>query len=81
MPGGAWVKDIEDDVKDRLSDEFGSILHIKLNPESEGDIYVKFSNVEDSKRAYQSLQGRSFNGDKMHAKYVPEGYYNTVISK
>jgi len=81
MPDGKWIKEIEDDVRDRLSQEFGTILHLKLNPDSDGDIYVKFSNVENGKRAYQSLQGRSFNGDKMNATYVPEGYYNMAILK
>lgn len=80
---GAWVGDIEDDVKDFCAENFGEVLHIKLQRaanrnDTDGRIFVKFRTQDFAKTAYQSLQGRLFNGRNIAAEYVPEGQYNQI---
>ncbi|KAI4246067.1 MAG: hypothetical protein L6R42_010022, partial [Xanthoria sp. 1 TBL-2021] len=40
--GEAWIKELEDDVKAECTEKYGKVVHIALDPNTQGDIYLKF---------------------------------------
>ncbi|KAL6707449.1 Phosphatidylinositol-3-phosphatase SAC1 [Coniothyrium glycines] len=48
------------------------------DPNTEGDIYVKFDSVSGGEKALQGLNGRSFNHRTIMASYVVDKIYNSL---
>ncbi|KAI8904760.1 hypothetical protein EDD86DRAFT_194402, partial [Gorgonomyces haynaldii] len=69
-----WQKEVEEDVKDECS-KYGRVMHIAVDRESKGNIYLKFSTLGEATVAVTSLHNRFFAGKKIEAVYFPEGLY------
>ena len=60
--------------------KYGDVVHIALDANSEGDIYVKFKQVDSGKQALQGLNGRNFNYRVIRASYVVDKIYNSLYA-
>jgi len=67
-----WDKDLADDVKVECENKYGPVLAIKVEKETQGEIYVKFDTVESAKKAIQGLNGRWFGGRQVSAAFISD---------
>ncbi|KAI3621864.1 rna-binding protein 39-like isoform 1 [Moniliophthora roreri] len=67
-----WDKDLADDVKGECEEKYGKVTAIKVEKETQGEIYVKFDSVESAKKAVQSLNGRWFGGKQVTATFISD---------
>ncbi|TFK57122.1 splicing factor, CC1-like protein [Heliocybe sulcata] len=74
-----WDKDLAEDVKGECEGRYGPIEAIKVERESEGEIYVKFDSVESAKNAIQGLNGRFFGGRQVSAAFIPDAIMQAHI--
>lgn len=54
---------------------YGQVKKIVLDPESEGNIWVKFDNVQSAINTQKSLHDRYFCGKKVCASFVLESVF------
>ncbi|KAH8120166.1 hypothetical protein DFH11DRAFT_1685551 [Phellopilus nigrolimitatus] len=67
-----WDKDLAEDVKGECQSKYGHVLHIKVERDSEGEIYVQFDSVESAKKAVDGLNGRWFGGKQISATFISD---------
>ena len=60
-----WDKEIELDVKDECT-KFGNILHISVDKNSSGHVYLLFEQVKGAEDAIKALNGRFFAGKQVY---------------
>ncbi|SPO05697.1 uncharacterized protein DNG_08384 [Cephalotrichum gorgonifer] len=68
--GEDWVKELEDDVRQEAESKYGHVVHISVDPNSKGDIYLKFDKVQGGENAIMGLNGRYFGGRMIDASPV-----------
>ncbi|KAI8922799.1 hypothetical protein BC831DRAFT_437458 [Entophlyctis helioformis] len=56
-----WAKEIEEDVRDECT-KFGKIVHVAVDADSAGHVYLKFAALESAQQAIKTLHGRFFAG-------------------
>lgn len=76
--GPNWAKDLEKEVKMECDAKYGKVVHIAVDANSEGEIYVKFDSVSGGEKALQGLNGRNFNYRTIRAAYVVDKVYNSL---
>ncbi|KAK9319102.1 hypothetical protein V1517DRAFT_333657 [Lipomyces orientalis] len=74
--GDDWVKELEEDVKAECEEKYGKVVHIAVEPNSQGEIFVKFENVTGGEKAIQGLNGRFFGGRQISASPVVDMVYS-----
>ncbi|KAI9834192.1 MAG: hypothetical protein M1838_005550 [Thelocarpon superellum] len=79
--GDAWMKELEDDVRAECEDKYGHVVHIALDPNSQGDIYLKFDRVQGGENAIKGLNGRFFGGRQISATPVVDAVYGSLFSR
>ncbi|KAG0135289.1 hypothetical protein HOY82DRAFT_632249 [Tuber indicum] len=79
--GDAWIKDLEDDVKTECENKYGHVVHIALDPNSQGEIYIKFEKVQGGEKAIQGLNGRFFGGRRISASPVVDAVYASLFGR
>ena len=67
-----WENDIRDDVLEECS-QAGSVYHIHVDKQSQGNVYVKCSTTSVATAAFNRLNGRFFAG------WYPQCVHNGVI--
>ncbi|KAK7064256.1 hypothetical protein R3P38DRAFT_2823346 [Favolaschia claudopus] len=67
-----WDTDLADDVKGECQEKYGKVEAIKVEKETQGEIYVKFDNIESAKKAVQGLNGRWFGGNQVSAAFISD---------
>ncbi|KDR84953.1 hypothetical protein GALMADRAFT_131717 [Galerina marginata CBS 339.88] len=67
-----WDKDLAEDVKGECESKYGTVTAIKVEKETQGEIYVKFDSVETAKKAIQGLNGRWFGGRQVSAAFISD---------
>lgn len=72
---------LEDEVKDECNRKYGKVVHIAVDPNTDGDIYMKFENVKEGEKAFQGLNGRTFNYRTIRASYVVDKIYESLYGK
>lgn len=75
------MKELEDDVKEECQAKYGTVVHIALDPNTQGDIYVKFDTVQGGENAIKGLNGRFFGGRQITAQPVVDAVYRSLFSK
>ncbi|ORZ25343.1 hypothetical protein BCR42DRAFT_385988 [Absidia repens] len=75
-----WVQELTVDIKEECQ-QYGIVEHIYVNPESLGDVSLKFATVEAGQKAIQALNGRWFGGRQIQAIFVPEDEYDQRFTK
>ncbi|KAI0692793.1 hypothetical protein BC835DRAFT_1416350 [Cytidiella melzeri] len=66
-----WDKELAEDCKAEL-DKYGRVQFLKVEKESQGEIYVKYDNVESAKKAIDALNGRWFGGRQASAAFISD---------
>ncbi|KAI4269426.1 MAG: hypothetical protein LQ337_007288 [Flavoplaca oasis] len=79
--GEAWIKELEDDVKAECTEKYGKVVHIALDPNTQGDIYLKFDKVQGGENAIKGLNGRFFGGRQISAQPVVDAVYSSLFSR
>lgn len=79
--GEAWIKELEDDVRAECEDKYGHVVHISLDPNTQGDIYLKFDRVQGGENAIKGLNGRFFGGRQISAQPVVDAVYSSLFSR
>lgn len=79
--GEVWIKELEDDVRAECEDKYGHVVHISLDPNSQGDIYLKFDRVQGGENAIKGLNGRFFGGRQITAQPVVDAVYSSLFSR
>ncbi|KAI5466962.1 hypothetical protein BGZ63DRAFT_12701 [Mariannaea sp. PMI_226] len=79
--GDDWVKELEDDVRQEAGSKYGHVVHISVDPNSKGDIYLKFDKVQGGENAIKGLNGRYFGGRMIDAAPVVDAVYSSLFSR
>ncbi|KAI1610114.1 nucleolin [Exophiala viscosa] len=79
--GEAWIKELEDDVRAECEEKYGHVVHISLDPNTQGDIYLKFDRVSGGENAIKGLNGRYFGGRQISAQPVVDAVYSSLFSR
>ncbi|KAI1343836.1 splicing factor, CC1-like protein [Xylariaceae sp. FL0016] len=79
--GEEWIKELEDDVRQEAEEKYGHVVHISLDPNSQGDIYLKFDKVQGGENAIKGLNGRYFGGRMISASPVVDAVYSSLFSR
>ncbi|KIW18977.1 hypothetical protein PV08_03266 [Exophiala spinifera] len=79
--GDSWVKELEDDVRAECEEKYGHVVHISLDPNTQGDIYLKFERVSGGENAIKGLNGRYFGGRQISAQPVVDAVYSSLFSR
>ncbi|KAI1317933.1 hypothetical protein EDD11_007455 [Mortierella claussenii] len=70
-----WAAGLEEDVKEE-AEKSGPVVHVHVEQDSPGEIYLKFDSVQSATNAVQTLGGRFFAGRQIVAAFLPEMLYN-----
>ncbi|OTB13045.1 hypothetical protein K445DRAFT_25166 [Daldinia sp. EC12] len=79
--GEDWIKELEDDVRQEAEQKYGHVVHISLDPNSAGDIFLKFDKVQGGENAIKGLNGRYFGGRMISAAPVVDAVYSSLFSR
>ena len=79
--GPGWVQGLEKEVKEECNKKYGEVVHIAVDPNTDGDIYVKFKDLAAGESAIRGLNGRAFNYRTIRASYVVDKIYNSLYSE
>ncbi|KAI9734187.1 MAG: hypothetical protein M1818_006606 [Claussenomyces sp. TS43310] len=79
--GENWERELEDDVRAEAEEKYGHVVHIALDPNSQGDIYLKFDRVQGGENAIKGLNGRYFGGRMISATPVVDAVYSSLFSR
>ncbi|KAF5390241.1 hypothetical protein D9757_002975 [Collybiopsis confluens] len=67
-----WDKDLAEDVKGECEQKYGKVEAIKIEKETQGEIYVKFDSIDSAKKAVQGLNARWFGGRQVSAAFISD---------
>ncbi|KAG9005953.1 hypothetical protein FRB94_001081 [Tulasnella sp. JGI-2019a] len=70
--GRDWHTELEADVKEECEGKYGPVEVIKVEVESQGEIYVKFDTIDSAGKALEGLNGRWFGGRQVSATYISD---------
>ncbi|KAJ5901685.1 hypothetical protein N7495_002213 [Penicillium taxi] len=79
--GESWIQELEHDVRTECEAKYGRVVHISLDPNSTGDIYLKFDRVQGGENAIKGLNGRFFGGKQITAQPVVDAVYSSLFSR
>lgn len=79
--GDDWVQELETDVKKECESKYGRVVHIALDPNTQGDIYLKFERVSGGEAAIKGLNGRFFGGKTITAQPVVDAVYSSLFAR
>lgn len=67
-----WDVELAEDVRGECQDKYGKVIDLKVEKESEGEIYIKFDSVETADKAIKGLNGRWFGGKQVTASFISD---------
>jgi len=70
----ALLAELKEDITEEAS-KFGKVVHIFVDMNSQGYVYLKYSTVQAAENAVSSLNGRWFASKQVGAEIVPESEY------
>lgn len=78
--GESWSKNLEDEIKQECEAKYGEVVHIAVDPNTDGDVYVKFKHLDGGENALRGLNGRNFNYRTIRASYVVDKIYDSLYA-
>ena len=72
-----WDVDIAEEMKEE-SAKYGRLLHVHVDKQSQGHVYLRFATVDAAAAAFAALHGRWFGGRQLVATYIPEPTYRQL---
>lgn len=79
--GADWAKELEEDVRAECEEKYGHVVHIAVDPNSQGDIYVKFDRVQGGENAVKGLNGRYFGGQMISVQPMVDAVYGSLFQR
>ncbi|PHH91926.1 hypothetical protein CDD83_9711 [Cordyceps sp. RAO-2017] len=79
--GENWVKELEEDVRSEAEKRYGHVVHISVDPNSKGEVYLKFDKVQGGENAIKGLNGRYFGGRMINAAPVVDAVYSSLFTR
>lgn len=79
--GENWVTELEEDVRDECENKYGKTVFLKVDENSEGELYVKFVTEDGAKRAVEGLNGRWFGGRTIKASFCADSLFYAKCPK
>lgn len=76
--GRDWDKEIRDDVIEEC-ERHGKVLHVYVDKQSQGNVYVKCDLPDAAAKSVGALHGRYFAGNMITAAYVPVVNYHSLF--
>ncbi|KAF2756994.1 splicing factor, CC1-like protein [Pseudovirgaria hyperparasitica] len=76
-----WVQELEDEVRKECNDKYGTVVHIAVDPNTQGDIYIKFDKISGGENAIRGLNGRFFGGKTISAQPVVDAVYSSLFAR
>lgn len=76
--GADWDTDIRDDVIEECQ-RHGKVLHVFVDKQSQGNVYVKCDTIDAATKSVAALHGRYFSGNMITAAYVPIVNYHSLF--
>jgi len=76
--GPNWASDLELEMQNECQ-KYGTLVHVHVDAASDGDVYLKYTEAVGGKRAFDSLNGRTFNHRVLRASYIVEAIYNSMF--
>lgn len=70
-----FEQDVAEDVRDECASQYGKVVHVYVEKESHGVVYVRFQRVQDAVKGRNQLNGRWFGGNKILATFVNDQLY------
>jgi len=67
-----WDVELAEDVRQECQDKYGKVIDLKVEKESEGEIYIKFDSIESAEKAIKGLNGRWFGGKQVTATFISD---------
>jgi len=77
--GEGWDVEIAEDVKAECEEKYGPVLHIFVDPQSEGFVYLRFKTITGAQAAADGLQDRSFGGRRLFVEFAFSQTYKSVF--
>ncbi len=68
-------------MRAECEEKYGHVVHISLDANSQGDIYLKFDRVEGGENAIKGLNGRFFGGRQISATPVVDAVYSSLFTR
>ncbi len=66
-----YDKEISKDVLDECS-KFGKVLHVFVDKNSAGHVYIKFDNEASARAAHSTMNGRWFAGKQISSEFLSD---------
>lgn len=79
--GPKWMEELEQEIKEEAERKYGAVVHIAIDPNTAGDIYVKFAKLEGGDAAMKGLNGRFFNKRMITAQPVVDAVYTSLFGR
>ena len=79
--GANWAKEMEEEVRNECAERYGEVLHISVDPNSDGDCYLAFKELKGGDNALKGLNGRKFAGRMLAAEPVVEAVYKAQFPR
>ena len=76
--GAGWDTEIRDDVIEECQ-RHGKVLHVYVDKQSQGNVYVKCDTIDAAAKSVGALHGRYFSGNMITAAYVPLVNYHSLF--
>ncbi|KAG9093549.1 hypothetical protein FRC06_011475 [Ceratobasidium sp. 370] len=67
-----WDVELAEDVRQECHEKYGKVIDLKVEKESEGEIYIKFDSIETAEKAIKGLNGRWFGGKQVTATFISD---------
>lgn len=67
-----WDKDLAEDVKSEIEEKYGRVDFIKVEKESQGEMYIKLDSIDSAKKTIEGLNGRWFGGRQVSAAFISD---------
>ena len=72
---------MEGEIKDECSEKYGKVVHIAVDANSNGDVYIKFQTVTGGENAVKGLNGRFFGGRTISAQPIVDAVYSSLFAR
>ena len=68
-------------MRQEAEKKYGHVIHISVDPNSQGEIYLKFDKISGGENAMKGLNGRYFAGRMISAQPVVDAVYSSLFSR
>lgn len=75
-----WPLEMAADVQQECSAQYGGVVKVWVDEQSQGDIYLRFVDSASAQRAIAALNGRFFNGRSIVAHAIPEAIFDAKVA-